>query len=64
MSLIIVYVAGIFIGDAIAIGLAEVTERFSDRAGLVVFLSLYFLVFWLAWQIAVRVTEPKASAAP
>jgi hypothetical protein len=62
MSLIIVYVIGIFVGDLIALGIAEVIERFSEKASLMAFLALYFVVFWLAWQLAVRITEPKASA--
>lgn len=62
MSLIVIYIISIFVGDLVAVGIAEVIERFSDKAGLVVFLALYFLVFWVAWQFAVRITEPKASA--
>ena len=56
MSLIIIYVVGIFVGDIVAVGVAEVVERFSEKASLGVFLALYFLVFWIAWRFAVRVT--------
>ena len=62
MSLIIIYVVGIFVGDIVAVGVAEVVERFSEKASLGVFLALYFLVFWIAWRFAVRVTEPAKVA--
>lgn len=28
-----------------------------------IFVTVYFLMFWLAWPIAVRLTEPKEVAA-
>ena len=28
--------------------------------GLMTFIAAYFLMFWLAWRIAIRVTEPRA----
>jgi hypothetical protein len=59
MMLIIVYVASIIGGDLAAFGIAKVVERFSDTGSLVVFLTLYFLVFGIAWHFAVRVTAPK-----
>jgi hypothetical protein len=59
MSLLIVYVIAIMVGDLVAVGIAEVVERYSEKASLGVFLALYFVVFWVAWRIAVRVTEPR-----
>ena len=64
MSLIVIYVIGIFVGDAVAVGVAEVVERFSEKGSMIVFLSLYFFVFWVAWVVAVRLTEPKAPQSP
>jgi NADH:ubiquinone oxidoreductase subunit 6 (subunit J) len=59
MSLLIVYVIAIMVGDLFAVGIAEIVERFSEKASLGVFLALYFVVFWVAWRVAVRVTEPR-----
>jgi len=59
MSLLIAYVIAIIIGDLLAIGIAEIVERYSEKASLGVFLALYFVVFWVAWPIAVRITEPR-----
>jgi hypothetical protein len=30
---------------------------------LIVFLAVYFVTLWVAWLIAVRLTEPKKTAA-
>ncbi len=66
MTLIIAFVISVLVGDLIAVGIAEVIERFSEQLSLWVFLALFFLVFWGAWIIAVRVTEPRgaSTAAP
>jgi hypothetical protein len=61
MSLLIVYVIAIMVGDLLAVGVAEIVERYSEKASLGVFLALYFVVFWLAWRVAVRITEPRRS---
>jgi hypothetical protein len=37
-----------------------VEAEFGSRVSFVVFLALYFLFLWVAWLLAVRVTEPKA----
>jgi hypothetical protein len=35
-------------------------EREVPAASLPAFLALYFLFLWVAWVIAVRITQPKA----
>lgn len=59
MSIMAVYVAFVVIGELIAYGIGRVVEHWSMAAGLPVFLAGFFVVFWLAWILAVRVTEPK-----
>jgi 4-amino-4-deoxy-L-arabinose transferase-like glycosyltransferase len=54
---ILVFVAFVILGDAIAVGIASIVERFSSYAGLMVFLALFILVFWVGWLAAVRITE-------
>jgi hypothetical protein len=62
MSLLVTYVVTVVIGQAIVIGIGLMVERYySSAASLWVALSLYFMMFWLAWQIAVRLTEPRSS---
>ena len=60
MSLLIVYVALMIAGDFIAYLIGLVMERTVPGASLPVFLAMYFLFLWIAWVIAVRITQPKA----
>jgi hypothetical protein len=62
MTLLIVYVASILVGDLVAVGIAELVEYYSKTASLWVFLALYFAVFWIAWRFAVHVTAPRKVA--
>jgi len=60
MSLLIVYVALVIAGDVVAYLLGLVIEREVPAASLPAFLAMYFLFLWVAWVIAVRITQPKA----
>ena len=63
MSLIIYYIAFIIVGDIVAYLLGFFTERaWGSYPSLVVFLALYFLSLWVAWVLAVRVTQSKTPA--
>ena len=63
MVLIVYYVAFMILGDFVAYFLGLIVEReFGSQVSLIVFLALYFLSLWVAWLLAVRMTEPKASA--
>jgi hypothetical protein len=57
MTVILVYVAFVIVGDAVAVGVSYMFERISDTVGLLVFFALFILVFWASWVLAVRVTE-------
>ena len=60
MQLIIYYVVFMIAGDLAAYLIGLVVEReFGSHASLIVFLVLYFLFLWVAWLIAVWLTEPK-----
>jgi hypothetical protein len=63
MSLLIVYIATLLIGQLISVGIGLLVDRYhSSYGGLMVFIALYFFMFWAGWRIAVRLTEPKSSA--
>jgi hypothetical protein len=62
MSLLAVYLALMITGDVIAYLIGLVIERTVPAASLPAFLAMYFLFLWIAWVIAVRVTEPKKAA--
>jgi len=59
MGLLIVFLASLVVGQAIAIFCGLLVERhYSSYAGLITFIALYFTMFWVAWKTAVRITEP------
>jgi hypothetical protein len=60
MQLIAVYIVFVLIGDAIAYVLGRLMEQFvTESVSLTVFLACFFIVFWAAWILAVKVTEPR-----
>ena len=61
MSLLIVYLVTLVLGQAIAVGVGLAVEHlYSPYTGLMVFIPFYFCVFWLAWRLSVRLTAPRA----
>jgi cation transporter-like permease len=60
MSLLIVYVVLVIAGDFVAYFIGLGIERTVPAASLPAFLAMYFLLLWVAWVIAVRITQPRA----
>jgi hypothetical protein len=58
MSLMVVYVILVFVGQAAAVAIGIVLDNFSKALGLTTFLVLYFAVFVVCWKLAVRLTDP------
>ena len=64
MRLLLVFLITLAVGQSMSIGLGLLVERhWSPHAGLVTFITAYFAMFWLAWRVAVRITEPRAHSA-
>jgi hypothetical protein len=40
-----------------------VVERIWPQASLLIFLLLYFVFLWIAWLLALKLTEPKGRQA-
>ena len=60
MQLIIYYVVFMIAGDLATYFIGLIVEReFGSHVSLIVFLVLYFASLWIAWLLAVRMTEPK-----
>jgi hypothetical protein len=58
--LIVYYVVFMIVGDLSAYVLGLVVERaWGSEASLIAFLTLYFLFLWVAWILAVWITEPR-----
>jgi hypothetical protein len=59
MGLLAVFIIALVIGQAISVAVGLVVERHTTPyTGLVTFISAYFVMFWLAWRFAIRVTAP------
>ena len=59
-GLLIVFLVSVVVGQTISVGLGILVERHATPyAGLMTFIFCYFATFWLAWRLAVRVTEPR-----
>lgn len=56
MKLIAVYVALVIVGEGIAYLIGRGVEHWSETASLPIFLACFFVVFWAAWRLAVRLT--------
>ena len=59
MQLIAYYAAFMVAGDFADYLIGLVVEHIWPQASLLVFLLLYFVFLWVAWLLAVKVTEPK-----
>ena len=60
MGLLVTYIACLVVGQALTIGIGLSIDRFySSAISLPISLALYFLMFGIAWKVAVRITEPK-----
>src|SRR3954465_10405863 len=57
MSVILIFVVFVLIGDTAAVFVSSLFERVSNFTSLLVFLTLFILVFGVAWKLAVLVTE-------
>jgi hypothetical protein len=61
VSLLVVYLLALIVGQTIAVFVGLAIERaYTPYTGLVTFIPLYFIVFWLAWRFTVRITRPRA----
>lgn len=60
MRLLLTFIICLLIGQSLSVGFGLLVERCSTPyAGLVSFITSYFAMFWLAWRVAVRITEPR-----
>ena len=60
MRLLLIFIICLLFGQSLSIGVGLLVERYSTPyIGLVTFITSYFAMFWLAWRVAVRITEPR-----
>jgi hypothetical protein len=61
MWLMLTYILLALIGNAIIYFIGLGIERMWPVASLPLYLLMFFVVLWLAWLGAVKLTEPKAA---
>ena len=49
----------VLVAETITVAIGLVLDRIFPSASLTVSLTLFFAILWLAWVLAVRLTEPK-----
>jgi hypothetical protein len=59
VQLIVYYVVFMVAGDFVDYLIGLGVERIWPQASLITFLLLYFASLWVAWLLAVKMTEPK-----
>jgi len=60
MSLLVVYIAALLVGQSISVGIGVLMDRvYSSHVGLMAFIACYFVMFWLVWRFAVLITTPR-----
>jgi hypothetical protein len=64
MTLLLTFIVCLLIGQSLSIGVGLMVERYTTPyTGLITFIACYFAMFWVAWRVAVRITEPRARLA-
>jgi hypothetical protein len=60
LFLVAVFFLLTIVGQTIAVSVGLLVERYvTANAGILAFAFCYFAVFWIAWRLAVRLTEPS-----
>ena len=59
MWILTVYILIVVIMELIVVAIGLALDRTYPSLSLTISLSLFFAVLWLAWVVAVRVTEPR-----
>jgi hypothetical protein len=64
MALLFTFIICVIVGQSISVGLGLMVERYSTPyTGLLTFMASWFAMFWIAWRLAVRITEPRSRLA-
>ena len=64
MALLFTFIICVIVGQSISLGLGLMVERYSTPyTGLLTFMASWFVMFWIAWRLAIRITEPRSRLA-
>jgi hypothetical protein len=63
MWIMVIYLLIVAVCESVVVAIGLALDRIYPAVSLTVSLSLFFAILWLAWILAVRLTEPKAKSA-
>jgi hypothetical protein len=64
MALLFTFIICVIVGQSISLGPGLMVERYSTPyTGLLTFMASWFVMFWIVWRLAVRITEPRSRLA-
>lgn len=59
MGLLVVFITCLLVGESLSVFVGLVVERyFSEYVSLLTFIVCFFLMFGVAWKLAIWLTEP------
>jgi hypothetical protein len=61
MQILSFYIVFVLVGELGSYAIGRTVEQWSPTASLPAFLTCFFIVFWLAWRLAVYATKPKVA---
>ena len=59
MWIMVIYVLIVAVCESVVVAIGLALDRIYPALSLTVSLSLFFAILWLAWILAVRLTDPK-----
>lgn len=60
LPVLIVYAVCLIVGQAMAVGVGLLIDPYSKTAALATFIPLYYLMYWVAWRIALAIADRPA----
>lgn len=64
MSVLIVYLVILLVGQAAMVGVGLLIDSYSQTLALTVFIVSYYAMFWFAWRAALFIFERPGAAQP
>jgi len=59
MWIMVIYVLIVAVCESVVVAIGLALDRVYPALSLPISLSLFFAILWLAWVLAVRLTDPK-----
>ena len=57
MSILIVYLVCVIVGQAITVGIGLLIDPYSSTVALSVFIPTYYAMYWVAWRVTLMIAD-------